>query len=137
MKFLKRTIEFKILLALIIGILAYNLTSTFLMSLHSFLENTRGLEPRLNSLLIPLICSLGLTMLWKAAKTEYISLVLGQIIILIFVFNRFSFSDKTIMIFQSVGMILFLVAIIRMFVFLLRRQSNKFIENLLLKCRKK
>jgi hypothetical protein len=132
MKWFNRTVELKLLLILIMGILTYDIASAFVISLQASSRSEIG-PAQLKLLFLPIICSIGLSLLWTSCKYEYMLLLSGQILILGPLSHEFSFPNKTLIVIQTFGAILFSIATVRITTFLISRGSNAFIENLLIK----
>ena len=89
--------------------------------------------PKVSILFLAIVVSLCFSLLWKAQRFGFILFVLGQVFIVIGVYDPLSFHTYALIGLQLVGIILFLFGSGRMLFFLLTQRGLDFIASAILK----
>ena len=129
----RKVLLFRLCMLSVIAILSHRVILAFLMSRQVLGENG-SIEPvGMKWLFIPVISVVGFMVFWKVLRLEYIMLVSGLLLVFFWLYDSLSLPFQVINIIQTIGLILYLIAVIRIAIFLIRPKSDKFIEALLKK----
>jgi hypothetical protein len=95
--------------------------------------NQGEFTPEVSILFLAIVVSLCFSVLWKAQKFDFVLFVLGQVFIVMGVYDPLSFHRYALIVLQLVGIILFLFGSGRMLFFLLTQRGLDFIASAILK----
>ncbi len=68
-------------------------------------------------------------MLWNVLKLEYIFFASGLALIFVVLYESFSLPVQALKVLQTIGLILYVIAVARISVFFISKQSNEFLED--------
>lgn len=120
----------------LLAILSHRVILVFLTSRQILGNNGSVASVGLKPLFLPFVCVLFFGILRDVLKLEYMMLVSGLLLVYLPLYYSFALSSLILEIIQTIGLILYLIAVIRIAVFLIRPKSDKFIEALLKKSRR-
>jgi hypothetical protein len=116
----------------------YSFVSEVISSVYHLNSANQGkFIPKVSILFLAIVVSLCFSLLWKVQKVSFISFVLGQIFIVVGVYDPLSFQRYVLVGLQMVGMILFLLGSGRMLFFLSTQRGLAFIGSVTFRRRTK
>jgi hypothetical protein len=124
----KRVFVTKVLLIFLLVLLVNRAVFSFWLVRQMLGAQPIVISVGLRQLFIPLVSVVLFSILWGFLRLEYILFVIGLVLTFGVLYEPLSVPMQALEVLQAVGLLLILIAVIRIVIFLLSKQSAKVVE---------